>query len=200
MGIHGLVCLVKLRFCCTGLGDYEFVVSPHGGVYSPRLDAAIDELDAVGESNGADWDGDGRFARLVRDHGSDPEWLSIAALLCLLHDAVVEYGDTPRRDELVEWARRECGGFSRGRIGEVHDGLRGQGLLELPSPSLQAQALESLGMAPGCGAWDAGPKGPGAQHVGLAPRAGAADGFAVPDALHAPRPAPRWPRATLRLS
>lgn len=199
MGIHGLVCLVKLRFCCAGLDGYEFAISPRGGVYSPRLDAAIDALDSVEGANGVNWDGDGRFVRLVRRHCADPEWLSIAALICLLRDALLEYGDTPRRDELVEWTHRECRGFALERIGEVHDELREQGLLELPSPPLQVQALESLGLVPSYSTWDAGSKGHDAARGGLVRSAGASSGFAVPDFPYVSQPIPRWPRPRVPL-
>jgi len=75
------------------------------------------------------WDGEGRFAGLVRGHGGDVEWLSIAALLCMIDDAVRTRGDMPSRGGLLEEARLECGAYTEERMSPVYDDLCAMGLL-----------------------------------------------------------------------
>lgn len=128
-GVHALVYLAKHRFACPGLDPYDFAASPTDGVHSPRLDLAIDSLGAVEVPSCLGWDADGRFAGLVRAHGDDGEWLSIAALLCMMDDAARTRGDPPDRDGLLDEARIECGAFTRSRMSSVYDDLCRMGLL-----------------------------------------------------------------------
>lgn len=130
MGAHALVYLAKRKFGCPGLEAYDFVISFSDGVSSPRLDLAIDSLDSIGSPGGMAWDVDGKFAGLVREHGTDHEWLSIAALICMMDDVMRTRGDGPSRNDLLEEAHLECCCFSRRRLSEVHDDLQALGLLE----------------------------------------------------------------------
>lgn len=128
-GIHALVYLARHRFGCPGLDDYDFAASAPEGVHSPRLDHALDSLGGVAAPGAMEWDGGGGFARLVRGHGGDVEWLSIAALLCMIDDAVRTRGDPPNRGDLLEEARLECGAYAEDRMSSVYDDLCGMGLL-----------------------------------------------------------------------
>jgi len=128
-GAHALVYLAKHRFGCPGLDPYDFAASPTDGVHSPRLDHAIDSLGPVGVPGAIKWDADGRFAGLVSAHGSDVEWLSIAALLCMMDDAARTRGDPHDRDGLIDEACIECGAFARSRMLPVYYDLCRLGLL-----------------------------------------------------------------------
>ena len=139
-GAHAIVYLAKHRFACPGLEPYDFAASAQDGVHSPRLDHAIDSLGAVEAPGGMGWDRDGRFAGLVREHGGDTEWLSIAALLCMMDDAARTMGDATSRDDLLDEACIECGAFARGRMSAVYDDLCGLGLLGQGAPEPGARA------------------------------------------------------------
>lgn len=135
---HALVYLAKHRFACPGLEPYDFAASAPDGVRSPRLDRAIDSLGAAEAPGGMRWDTGGRFAGLVREHGDDAEWLSIAALLCMMEDAARTRGDDPDRRGLIDEARIECGALAGSRMPEVYDDLCRMGLLEQGMPGLRA--------------------------------------------------------------
>lgn len=133
-GVHALVYLAKHRFACPGLDPYDFAASPTDGVHSPRLAHAIDSLGAVEVPGGMGWDADGRFAGLVREHGDDGEWLSIAALLCMMDDAARTRGDPPDSGDLLDEACIECGTFTRSRMSAVYGDLCRLGLLGQEAP------------------------------------------------------------------
>ncbi|MDD9809435.1 MAG: hypothetical protein OXU37_08755 [Thaumarchaeota archaeon] len=140
MGVHALVYLAKRKFGCPGLDAYGFFISFSDGVSSTRLDLAIDSLDSLGSPAGMEWDRHGRFASLLRERGADHEWLSIAALICMMDDVMRTRGDDPGRNDLLEEAHLECSRFARRRLSDVHDDLQGLGLLEqgVPVPLLRA--------------------------------------------------------------
>lgn len=128
-GVHALVYLARHRFGCPGLDDYDFAASAPDGVYSPRLDHALDSMGGAVVTGTMAWDSGGRFAKLVRGHAGDAEWLAIAALLCMIDDAVRTRGDPPNRGDLLEEARLECGAYTEDRMSSVYDDLCGMGLL-----------------------------------------------------------------------
>ncbi|RNJ72260.1 MAG: hypothetical protein EB824_03500 [Thaumarchaeota archaeon S15] len=128
MGVHALVYLARHEFGCPGLEQYNFRISPPHGVFSSELDPVIRKVDTCDPDGGMAWDADGRFSDLVVEHGQDPDWLCIAASICLLRYTMCGWEMAPSQNDLLEEVHLECNVFSRKRMTQVHGELHRHGL------------------------------------------------------------------------
>jgi len=139
MAAHALVYLARHKFGCPGLDAYNFGLTCPNGVFSRELDRELEDPGMAGRGGEMKWDADGRFARLVAEHGQDPDWLCIAAAICILDHALNAWELAPSRNDLLEEVHLECNVFSRGRMSQVHDELCEHGIVQARAPRLRAR-------------------------------------------------------------
>ena len=128
MSTHALVYLARHEFSCPKLEQYNFCISPPYGVFSAELDPMIQRLNVAEQSAGMWWDADGKFTALVAEHGPDPDWMCIAATICMLHYTMRGWELSPSRNDLLEEVHLECNVFSRKHMSQVYEDLGQYGL------------------------------------------------------------------------